>query len=77
MNFVMNERDPLILDMSCNDPDHIRKLAAAEMMAAAIDLLVDRGLLHERSFAADARLNFGNPYSPQDAEDKLKNLRRS
>jgi hypothetical protein len=41
---------------------------AANRMAAAVDFMVNRRLLDARSPAADARLDYGDPFEPEEAE---------
>lgn len=48
------------------------KLRAADGMAKAIDTLVERGILDARSLAADARLDYGDPFKYEYA--KWENL---
>jgi hypothetical protein len=47
--------------------DDPMRLRAADRMAAAIDLLVRRGALDARSLPADARLDYGTPWSEEEA----------
>ena len=44
------------------------KERAALRMAAAIDVMVHRSILDPRSPAADARLGYGDPFTPAEAE---------
>ena len=43
------------------------KRIAADRMAAALDLMVQRGAIDARSIAADARLNYGEPLTEEQA----------
>jgi len=39
-----------------------QELIAADRIALAIDIMVEKGLLNSRSLISDARLNYGKPY---------------
>ncbi|HTU15654.1 MAG TPA: hypothetical protein VMF31_10675 [Solirubrobacterales bacterium] len=41
---------------------------AADRMAAAIDVMINRGQVNARSVAGDARLDYGDPFSREEAE---------
>jgi hypothetical protein len=41
---------------------------AADRMAAAVDLMIQAGRLDARSALGDARLDYGTPFSPEEAE---------
>jgi len=45
---------------------------AADMMAAAVDFMIHRGLLDARCVVADARLDYGEPFSKAEAEERVR-----
>jgi hypothetical protein len=59
----------------CDEPEHWMIARAAEAMAAAIDILCHRGLIDARSLPADARLLLGDPWSEEEAVERLRQYR--
>ena len=47
------------------------KLRAADLMALTIDVLIQRGMLGERSLVADARIDYGTPWEYEFANKDL------
>lgn len=61
----------------CDNPDHGRDLRAARAMAAAIDIMVHRGQIDPRHFAADARLLFGDRDEIWPEDEAVEILRKT
>ncbi len=47
------------------------KLISADVMALTIDVLIQRGMLGERSLVADARIDYGTPWEYEFADKDL------
>ncbi len=46
------------------------KLKEADILAMAIDIAVQRGILNSRSLIADSRLNYGDPWKYEHLTEK-------